>query len=142
MLAGKAVRSAFTRWKHSSDDVSRVYPPSPKKKVTKTISDNEEVDDIISEDEDKIIIDNLVKKKVSYGEYYESNDSGQIINDENEEDSKHNTDDSNEQEKIKQYLCPISFCTFSLFGKNQMSELNHIKSNHPHVENKMSFLML
>ena len=47
-----------------------------------------------------------------------------------------------EQESNNKYLCPISFCTISLLGKNEMSELNHIKSNHPHVKTKMSFLML
>ena len=47
-----------------------------------------------------------------------------------------------EIESNKQYLCPISICTFSLSGKNEMTEKNHLQNNHPHVNNQMSFLML
>ena len=148
-------------WKHSSDDVSRVYPPSPKRKkiknsmgtlqdkrfkeeVSNPVLDDEEVVDIISEDEGESIeiIDKEVKNKVLYGEYYESNDSGQIIKDETKEDITDGINDFDKQEKNKQYLCPISFCTFSLLGKNEISEQNHLKSNHPCVKNKTSFLVL
>ena len=45
-----------------------------------------------------------------------------------------------EQRTIK--LCPISSCTFSLNEKNRILELNHLKRNHPHVDNQTSFLLV
>ena len=42
----------------------------------------------------------------------------------------------------KKYLCPISACTFFLCEKNTMSELDHLKVSHPHVNTQISFLVL
>ena len=50
--------------------------------------------------------------------------------------------ENNEIRNNKEYLCPISVCTFSLSGKSEMSEQNHLQNNHPHINNQMSFLML
>ena len=84
--------------------------------------------------------------KVSSGKEQEK-----YTNDKNDEDFIHETENyqcpTSGQEKleeanIKKYLCPISSCTFFLCEKNSKSELVHLKTNHQHVQDQMSFLVL
>ena len=70
-------------------------------------------------------------------------DEEDFISDDEDEGGETSKDwENNEIRNNKEYLCPISVCTFSLSGKNEMSEQNHLQNNHPHVNNQMSFLML
>ena len=129
-------------WMHSSEDIAKVYPSSSKKKSNKrSIESFQDPDELKNPSEDKDVDEDISEDEVPFGEYFENVDCGQIIKDESEEDVKCISNEVDEG-KSKEYLCPISSCTFTLPGKNEMSEANHFRSNHPSVKKQLSFLLL
>ena len=93
--------------------------------------------DFIAEYEDKV----FPKDQKSHTEH-SINDFEYYEEEETKADLNLKARENQEIETKKKYLCPISFCAFSLSGKNEMTEQNHLQNNHPHISSKMSFLML
>ena len=87
-------------------------------------------------------------KQSNAGNEQEKKTMDLAFNDDGDDDfiSEDEDDKERRQEKEEgvkqQYICPISSCTYFLREKNTISEFDHLKESHPHVENHMSFLML